>query len=151
MRLRNARPHRRRICRHATSTESLPRRRPRAPEHLNFRGVSVMAASKGRRGQDTAPQQQAKERPVQVIRIRNLRANIWANRLPSGDLAYNVTFDRLYREPDQTDAQGEVTNRGEWKQSQSFGKDDLLLLAKLADLAHTEVYRLRDESREQTF
>ncbi len=111
-----------------------------------------MAASKGRRGQDTAPQQQAKERPVKVIRIRNLRANIWANRLPSGDLAYNVTFDRLYREPDQTDAQGEVTNRGEWKQSQSFGKDDLLLLAKLADLTHTEVYaRLRGESSESPF
>ena len=104
-----------------------------------------MAASKGRRGQDTASQQQAKERPVQVLRIRNLRANICANRLPSGDLAYNVTFDRLYREPDQTDGQGEVTKRGEWKQSQSFGKDDLLLLAKLADRAHSEVYaRLQD-------
>src|SRR5512135_913231 len=115
----------------------------------NFRGVSIMAASKGQRGRDTAPQQ-AKERPVKVIRMRNLRANIWANRLPSGDLAYNVTFDRLYREPDQTDGQSEVTKRGDWKQSQSFGRDDLLLLAKLADLAHTEVYRFQDESRDQT-
>ena len=74
------------------------------------------------------------------------RADIWANRLPSGDLAYNVTFDRLYREANQTDGQGEVTKTGEWKQSQSFGKDDLLLLAKLADQAHSEVYyRLQDE------
>ena len=110
-----------------------------------------MAASKGQRGRDTVPQQ-AKERPVQVIRIRNIRANIWANRLPSGDLAYNVTFDRLYREPDETNGQGEVTKQGEWRQSQSFGKDDLLLLAKLADQAHSEVYyRLQDEAREQTF
>src|SRR5512135_1722519 len=93
----------------------------------NFRGVSIMAASKGQRGRDTAPQQ-AKERPVKVIRMRNLLAN-------------NVTFDRLYREPDQTDGQSEVTKRGDWKQSQSFGKDDLLLLAKLADLAHAEVFR----------
>src|SRR5512133_2102735 len=111
----------------------------------NFRGVSVMAVSKGK-GADS---QQGKERPVKVLRIRNLRANIWANRLPSGDLAYNVTFDRLYRQPDQTDDRGEVTKQGDWKQSQSFGRDDLLLLAKLADLAHTEVYRLQDESREQ--
>ncbi len=110
-----------------------------------------MAASKGQRGRDTVPQQ-AKDRPVKVIRMRNLRANIWANRLPSGDLAYNVTFDRLYREPDQTNGQGEVTKQGEWRQSQPFGKDDLLLLAKLADLAHTDVYgRLQDESREQPF
>jgi hypothetical protein len=105
-----------------------------------------MAALKGK----SADSQQGKDRPVKVIRMRNLRANIWANRLPSGDLAYNVTFDRLYRAPDQTDDQGELTKQGDWKQSQSFGKDDLLLLAKLADLAHTEVYRLRDESREQT-
>lgn len=110
-----------------------------------------MAAPKGRRGRDTAPRQ-AKDRPVRVIRIRNLRANIWANRLPSGQVAYNVTFDRLYREPDQTDGQGQVTRKGEWKQSPSFGKDDLLLLAKLADLAHTFVYRrIQDEAREETF
>ena len=113
-----------------------------------------MAVSSGTRGQDTTAAQQGKEkeRPIQVVRIRNLRASIWANRLPSGDLAYNVTFDRLYREADRTDAQGEVTKSGDWKQSQSFGKDDLLLLAKLADLAHSEIYRrLQEEAREQAF
>jgi hypothetical protein len=109
-----------------------------------------MAASNGGRRRDSDPQQ-GKDRPVKVIRIRNLRANIWANRLPSGGLAYNVTFDRLYREADQTDDQGEVAKQGQWKQSQSFGRDDLLLLAKIADLAHTEVLRLQDESREQGF
>ena len=68
-----------------------------------------MAASKGK-GADS---QQGKDRPVKVIRMRNLRANIWANRLPSGQVAYNVTFDRLYREADQTDEQGEVTKQGQ--------------------------------------
>jgi hypothetical protein len=109
-----------------------------------------MATSSGGREQDIAPQQ-AKEQPARVIRIRKLRANIWANRFPSGQVAHNVTFDRLYREPDQTDEQGEVAKQGQWKQSQSFGRDDLLLLAKIADLAHTEVFRLQDESREQGF
>ena len=112
-----------------------------------------MAVSSGTRGQDTTAQQgKEKERPVQVIRLRSLRASIWANRLPSGDLAYNVTFDRLYREPGQTNGQGEVTKQGDWRQSQSFGRDDLLLLAKLADLAHSEIYRrLQEKSREQAF
>src|SRR5512147_1211879 len=106
-----------------------------------------MAASNGQCGGG----QHGKKRPVKVLRMRNLRANIWANRFPSGQVTYNVTFDRLYREPDQTDEQGEVTKRGDWKHSQSFGRDDLLLLAKLADLAHTEICRLQDEAREQTF
>ncbi len=109
-----------------------------------------MATSSGGREQDTAPQQ-AKEQPARVIRIRNLRANIWANRFPSGQVTYTVTFDRLYREPDQTDEHGEVMKRGDWKHSQSFGRDDLLLLAKVADLAHTEICRLQDEAREQAF
>ena len=45
-----------------------------------------------------------------------------------------------------------LLKKGEWKQSGSFGKDDLLLLAKLADLAHTWIYRrLQDDRREESF
>jgi hypothetical protein len=36
-----------------------------------------------------------------------------------------VTFERLYREGEQ------------WRSTTSFGRDDLLLLGKVADLAHT--------------
>ena len=60
-----------------------------------------------------------------------------ANRLESGAIVYNVTFDRLWKENDETNGQGEVTKKGEWKQSASFGKDDLLLLGKIADLSHS--------------
>ena len=96
--------------------------------------------------------QPAKDRPVKVIRIRNLRANIWANRLDNGTVVHNCTVDRLWKEDDQVDAQGEVLKPGEWKQSTSFGKDDLLLLAKISDLAHTWIYRnLQDDRREQSF
>ena len=106
------------------------------------------SATKGRSNADSTP----KDRPVKVVRIRNVRANIWANPLPSGDFAYNVTFDRLWKEDDQTDGQGEVIKKGDWKQSTSFGKDDLLLLAKIADLAHTWVYRrIQDERRDESF
>src|SRR5512135_3758552 len=58
--------------------------------------------------------------------------NIWANRFESGAIVYNVTFDRIWKENDETNGQGEVTKKGEWKQSASFGKDDLLLLGKIA-------------------
>ena len=42
--------------------------------------------------------------------------------------AYNATVSRLYKDDDQ-----------QWKTSESFGRDDLLLLAKVLDLAHTWV------------
>ena len=106
---------------------------------------------RGGKGRANATQP-AKDRPVKVVRIRNLRANIWANRLDGGGVIYNVTFDRLWKEDDQTSADGEVLKQGEWKQSGSFGKDDLLLLGKLADLAHTWIYRrIQDDRREESF
>jgi hypothetical protein len=46
-----------------------------------------------------------------------------------------TTFSRLYKDGDQ------------WKDSASFGRDDLLLLAKLADAAHTWLYQSAGESR----
>ena len=58
----------------------------------------------------------AKDRPVKVVRVRNVRANIWANRLEGGAIVYNVTFDRLWKEDDEVDGQGQVTKKGEWKQ-----------------------------------
>ena len=95
---------------------------------------------------------QDKDRPVGVVRIRNIRGNIWANQLPSGDLAYNVTIDRLWKDDDETNEGGEVIKKGEWHQSQSFGRDDLLIVAKVADLCHTWIYRrIQDKTRKQSF
>ena len=95
---------------------------------------------------------QDKDRPVGVVRIRNIRGNIWANQLPSGDLAYNVTIDRLWKDDDETNEGGEVIKKGEWHQSQSFGRDDLLLVAKVADSCHSLIYRkLQDQAPEQSF
>ena len=55
-----------------------------------------------------------------------IKAAIWEN--TAGDiLRYNVTFSRVYKDKD--DAQ--------WKTSETFGRDDLLVVAKVADQAHT--------------
>lgn len=66
-----------------------------------------------------------RNRPVHVVRLRNIRAAVWANETEAG-LRYNVTVSRLYKDDDD-----------QWKTSESFGRDDLLLLAKVVDLAHT--------------
>lgn len=66
-----------------------------------------------------------RNRPVHVVRMRNIRAAIWANETEAGT-RYNVTVSRLYKDDEQ-----------QWRTSESFGRDDLLLLAKVVDGAHT--------------
>ena len=63
-------------------------------------------------------------KPVGEIRIGSIRAAIWARPYENG-VAHNVTFSRLYKQGD------------EWRRSESFSRDDLLVVAKVADLAHT--------------
>ncbi len=92
-------------------------------------------------------QQEAKDRPVKVVRIRNIRGNIWANKTRDGVTLYNVTLDRLWKEDDQVE-DGKVVKEGEWHQSASFGRDDLLLLAKVADHCHSWIFqKLQDGDR----
>jgi len=111
-----------------------------------------MPAQKKSSGSRNAAAAPSKDKPIHVVRIRNIRGNIWANRLPSGQVVYNVTIDRLWRDDDQTNEGGEVIKKGEWHQSQSFGRDDLLLVVKVADLCHTFIYRkIQDQAREESF
>jgi hypothetical protein len=67
------------------------------------------------------------KKPVHEIRSGRIRAAIWANDTANG-MRHNVTFTRLYRDDDQ------------WKDSQSFGRDDLPLLAKVADRVHDWIF-----------
>ena len=71
--------------------------------------------------------------PIEEIRIGTVKAAIWKNDTKGG-VYYNVTFSRLYR-----------TDEGDWRESSSFGRHDLLALAKVADDAHTRVLELRGE------
>jgi hypothetical protein len=70
--------------------------------------------------------------PADEIRLGRVRATIWANETEQG-IRYNVTFTRLYKVTDQ------------WQDSGTFGRDDLLLLAKAADQAHTWILQQRQE------
>ena len=74
-------------------------------------------------------------RPVQTIRYGSVRAAIWRNVVDNGNASrplYCVTFSRSYRDGENA-----------WKESASFGTDDLLLLAKAADEAHTWIAKQR--------
>jgi hypothetical protein len=75
-----------------------------------------------------------KAKPVQEIRIGRIKAAIWANETEGGAIRHNVTFSRLYK------PEGE-----EWQDSSSFGRDDLLLLGKLADRVHSWIYEQTQE------
>lgn len=73
-------------------------------------------------------------KPVEEIRIGAVKAAIWKNMVDQGNNSrpiYNVSFQRLYRD-----------SQGRWQCSESFGRDDLLVLAKVADQAHTRICEL---------
>jgi hypothetical protein len=64
------------------------------------------------------------QKPVHKIRAGAIEVAIWQRESDKGPW-FNVTMSRTYK-------QGE-----EWKQADTFGTDDLLLLAKLLDQAHS--------------
>ena len=63
-------------------------------------------------------------KPVAELRIGAVKATGWENEV-GGITRHNVTFSRIYRDEDQ------------WKTTHSFGLNNLLTVAKLADQAHT--------------
>ena len=82
-------------------------------------------------------------KPVTEIRIGMVTAAVWQN-IKGASVWHNVTFERIYRDGD------------EWKKVDSFGRDDLLSLAKAADQVHTwilseegEVKGLIEEAKKQ--
>ena len=71
---------------------------------------------------------QTKQRPVHEIRLGAVKATIWPNETVNG-MRYSTSFSRLYK-----------TDSGEWRQTESFGRDDLPLLTKVADQAHDWIF-----------
>ena len=78
----------------------------------------------------------ANSKPVAEVRIGRVKAAVWPNET-EGRTRHNVTFSRLYRDG------------AEWKSTQSFGRNDLLVLAKAADQAHSRIFELQQEEESQ--
>ena len=83
-------------------------------------------------------------KPVHEIRMGAVKAAVWENQTEAG-IRHNVTIQRLYKDGD------------DWKTTESFGRDDLLLVAKVVDQAHSWIYansansqRAGEDSSDQT-
>ena len=70
--------------------------------------------------------------PVAEVRIGRVKATIWQNGT-EGRTRHNITFSRLYKDGEQ------------WKTTQSFGNNDLLVLAKVADQDHSRIFELQQK------
>ncbi len=68
-----------------------------------------------------------KTRPVHEVKLGRIRAAVWENTTPNG-VRHNVTVSRLYKDGDH------------WKDSSSFGREDLPLVIKVLDQVHTWIY-----------
>jgi len=77
-----------------------------------------------------------KAKPVSEVKFGSIVASIWKNESKNG-VFYNVTISRIYKDGEEN-----------WKRSDSFGRDDLLTVAKVADLAHTRIFELSKDSKD---
>ena len=82
---------------------------------------------------DSEPKQ--KQKPVHEVRLGRVRAAIWENTTDKGTWC-KVTFSRLFKD-----------RSNKWQDSDSYGKEDLLLLAEVARQAAHILYK--DEVRRE--
>ena len=74
--------------------------------------------------------------PVAEVRLGRITATIWRNRTADDDgVFYSTQLTRLYRRDEK------------WERAHAFGRDDLLTVAKVADLANTRIHDLQAEAR----
>ena len=72
-------------------------------------------------------------RPVHEIRLGRVKAAIWKNETEVG-IRYSVSIVRIFKTDDG------------WDSSPSFGRDELPLVAKVADMVHTWIYQQNERS-----
>ena len=76
------------------------------------------------------------KKPAARVSLHPVSAAIWRNHNQKG-VFYSVTFEKSYKD-----------EAGKWQTSSTFSASDLLLLAKVADQAHSEIYKLRANDRQ---
>ena len=65
--------------------------------------------------------------PVYEVRLGSIKAAIWVNDTKNGS-RHSVRISRLYKDGD------------DWRTSDTFGRDDLPLVEKVADMAHAWIF-----------
>jgi len=80
---------------------------------------------------------EARQKPAHEIRLGRIKATIWANDTDSG-VRHNTVITRIYKDGN------------DWKRSESMGRDDLPLVAKVADLAQIWIYQQGQQSQDSS-
>jgi len=78
------------------------------------------------------------KKPAAKVSLFPVSAAIWRNQNQKGDVFYSVTLERSFKD-----------EKGKWQSSSTFNAGDLLVLAKVADLADTEIRKLRASDKQQ--
>ncbi|NLS93183.1 MAG: hypothetical protein GXX96_13585 [Planctomycetaceae bacterium] len=68
------------------------------------------------------------KKPVHEIRLGRIKAAVWENETDNG-IRYGITISRLYK-----------TEKAEWRDSTSFGRDDLPLVEKVCHMTHLWIF-----------
>ena len=76
--------------------------------------------------------------PVQTFRLGRIKAAVWENETDNQPF-YNVTFARTYMDAHK-----------QFHDTDSFGRDDLPLVAKLANEAHSYIFGRLAESKQDS-
>ena len=88
-----------------------------------------------RRSQDRT--QTMSKDPIDIIRFGGVSASIFENTRKNGQSFYTTTISRTYKD-----------KSGEFKHTNSFSRDDLLKVARVADVAAQEIEHHRTKGRD---
>lgn len=83
-------------------------------------------------------EEQKKQGPVERLRDGNIKASVWENERKSGP-QHSVTFARSYQDKE-----------GQYRDTQSFGPNDLLRLSRLAEKSYDAIQERRTQTRQTT-
>jgi len=106
------------------------------------RGNNATASTNGQAasGQPSSGQSsngQSKNVPAHTVRVGSIKVAVWKNSTQNGPM-FNSTLVRSYK-----------NQQGEWAESSSLSRDDLLVAAKALDLAHTFIVETEAAARAQ--
>ncbi|WP_300016426.1 hypothetical protein [uncultured Roseobacter sp.] len=82
--------------------------------------------------------EQKKKTPVERLRDGNIKASVWENTHEKG-AHHSVTFSRSYQDKE-----------GQYRDTQSFGQNDLLKLSRLAEKSYDAIRERRTQIRQTT-
>jgi len=74
--------------------------------------------------------------PVDRVRFGAVQAALWRNQDSEGRVRYNFSLERIYKD-----------SNGDWQSTGSFGRDDALVVGKVAERAFERIHELQAADR----